>query len=386
MAQRIHSRRIRVHQNTGNHLFEQTLRFHSSQSVNLNGNQRGHWTVQGLSEKNTLERLGTPDAGTFTITVNGQTTAGIATNATAAVIVAALELLAGIAAGDVVGTGGPLGTAVVQLDWAVNLATQNIAITVDDSLLQDTGDRVAVGAAISDDGGVFTDETADANDAGANDVVLLPAVPVVDDAFYVGHEGKFQQIDHDIGTSGDGTWALAFEYFNTNGIWTPLATFDDNTDLFEAAAGDRTFRFTPPADWAQTTVNAQGPFFYVRARVSAFTAIATQPLGTQIFVYLVENPGVVFPEIDFKTIQAGGTNGGEINPLVGGQDDQLTINQDEAEAPLVKLGSLDHQNSFGIVTGAVVVEAAPAGSEEFTRDIFKKNTFSKANQLVFPAP
>lgn len=63
----------------------------------------------------TVSITGTPTGGTFTLTFNGQTTAGIAQNATAANVITALTALPNIgAAANIAGTGGGLpGTPVV---------------------------------------------------------------------------------------------------------------------------------------------------------------------------------------------------------------------------------------------------------------------------------
>lgn len=58
-------------------------------------------------EVQTVTITGTPTGGTFTLTYAGQTTAGIAYNAAAAAVLAALEALSNIAPGDVVVGGGP---------------------------------------------------------------------------------------------------------------------------------------------------------------------------------------------------------------------------------------------------------------------------------------
>ena len=131
-------------------------------------------------------------------------------------------------------------------------------------------------AAISDDGGVFTDETADANDAGANDVVLIPASPVVNDAFYVGFDLRFQEVDFvasTLATDGAVTW----EYFDGT-AFVALSGVVDDTVGFTVSPG--TVSFTLPSDWAKTTVNSQGPFYYVRARVT--TAGTTTALGDTV--------------------------------------------------------------------------------------------------------
>jgi hypothetical protein len=59
------------------------------------------------NEAQTVTITGTPTGGTFTLTFDGQTTAGIAYNATAAAVQSALEALSNINPGDVAVTGGP---------------------------------------------------------------------------------------------------------------------------------------------------------------------------------------------------------------------------------------------------------------------------------------
>lgn len=60
------------------------------------------------NEIETVTITGGPTSGTFTLTFAGQTTSGIAWNASAATVQAALEALSNVAPGDVVVTGGPM--------------------------------------------------------------------------------------------------------------------------------------------------------------------------------------------------------------------------------------------------------------------------------------
>mgnify|MGYP001560029233 CR=1 FL=1 len=60
----------------------------------------------GTNEQQTITITGTPTGGTFTLTWDGKTTAGIAFNASAATVVSALEALSNIDVGDVSATGG----------------------------------------------------------------------------------------------------------------------------------------------------------------------------------------------------------------------------------------------------------------------------------------
>ena len=71
-------------------------------------------TTGGVRAVQTIAITGTPTSGTFTLTLNAQTTAPIAYNATAATVQTALGTLSKVNPGDVACTGGPLpGTAVV---------------------------------------------------------------------------------------------------------------------------------------------------------------------------------------------------------------------------------------------------------------------------------
>lgn len=71
------------------------------------------------NEIETVAITGAPTGGTFTLTFQGQTTAGIAWDATAATIQTALEALSNVAPGDVVVTGGPMpGTVTVYFGGA----------------------------------------------------------------------------------------------------------------------------------------------------------------------------------------------------------------------------------------------------------------------------
>lgn len=69
-------------------------------------------------------------AGDFTLTFEGETTAAIAYNATAAQVQAALELLSNIDAGDLAVTGGPLPETAVVVEFQGKFAGENVATMV----------------------------------------------------------------------------------------------------------------------------------------------------------------------------------------------------------------------------------------------------------------
>lgn len=144
-----------------------------------------------------------------------------------------------------------------------------------------------MGYAYADDGASFTDETTAANNTTENDMTLLPAAPVIDDAYYFGRaDEKFSTLQLNIGTAGVETtdpWTILWEYWS-GGAWATCMDIVDGTTNFTAAAGWHDVTHTVQAGWAKTTVNSVEAY-WIRARLSAFTDITTQPKGTQCWVY-----------------------------------------------------------------------------------------------------
>lgn len=81
--------------------------------------------VGRITEVQTIN-LGAATAGSVTLTVDGQTTAAVAFNATAAAAQTALEALSNVAAGDIVVTGGPL-PGTITLTFGGRFAGMNVA-------------------------------------------------------------------------------------------------------------------------------------------------------------------------------------------------------------------------------------------------------------------
>lgn len=79
------------------------------------------------NEEQEFSLYGSPSGGTFTLTYGGQTTSGIAYNADAATVQAALEALSNIGSGDVAVTGGALPGASVAVEFTGALAATNLA-------------------------------------------------------------------------------------------------------------------------------------------------------------------------------------------------------------------------------------------------------------------
>jgi hypothetical protein len=131
-------------------------------------------------------------------------------------------------------------------------------------------------AAIADDNGVYTDQTTEANSSAVGDMNLLPVTPVVnEDRYLFGHSEQFSQLKVNVSTAGTGGFTITWQYWN--GAWTALTGVTDGTSSF-SVAGESIISFTLPGDWATTTVNSQGPFYYIRAAYTAGTVTVT-PLG-----------------------------------------------------------------------------------------------------------
>jgi hypothetical protein len=132
--------------------------------------------------------------------------------------------------------------------------------------------------AIADDGGSTTDQTGNANST-AGTLTLLPSTPAVNDAYYFGYnDATFTTLQILISTQGVGTWTITWEYYNGSS-WAALSGVSDGTSGFTAATGWQAVTWTLPGDWAKTTIRDKTAYF-VRARVSAYSAVTTAPAAT----------------------------------------------------------------------------------------------------------
>lgn len=143
----------------------------------------------------------------------------------------------------------------------------------------------------ADDATPYDDETNAANEATANDMTLLPAVPAVNDAYYFGGHVRFPKLTLKIGTPGVGTWTITWEYWD-GAAWTALPGVTDGTNGFRAAAGNHDVTWDMPINWEETEVMGITAL-WIRARVSAYTGITTQPKGTQSWIEVATGGGGV---------------------------------------------------------------------------------------------
>jgi len=134
-------------------------------------------------------------------------------------------------------------------------------------------------AAIQDDNAAFTDQTTNANSSTINDMNLLPTTPVSgQDRYIFGHSEQFDKLKIDISTVGTGGFTITWQYWN--GAWTNLSSVTDGTSSF-SVADESEVSWTLPGDWVTTTINSQGPYYFVRAAYTAGTVTIT-PLGRKV--------------------------------------------------------------------------------------------------------
>jgi hypothetical protein len=79
------------------------------------------------NEEQQITITGSPSAGAFTLTYDGQTTSSLAYNVSAANVDAALEALSNVGAGDVTCTGGPLPGTAIDVEFTGALAGINVS-------------------------------------------------------------------------------------------------------------------------------------------------------------------------------------------------------------------------------------------------------------------
>ncbi len=126
---------------------------------------------------------------------------------------------------------------------------------------------------------VDTDETAAANDAVANDMHLLLNPPsALGDGYYWGLASPWDWLLLNIGTAGAGVWTMAWKYWN-GAIFAPLTLLYDETSNFRVS-GMKRVHFVRPGGWALSTIAGLN-LYWIKAELTAYTSMSTQPLGTQ---------------------------------------------------------------------------------------------------------
>lgn len=178
--------------------------------------------------------------------------------------------------------------------------------------------RAVAGLCITDDGGAYTDETTPFGEATGDDVEVLPATPAVGDAVYFGHATlQFDRVDLNLTTDGDGTWTIAWEYWNGT-EFTALADVTDGTGGFIASAtGWLSVTYTLPGDWAKNTVDGVNAY-WIRARVATYSAVTTAPqVGQGYIITQAADAGWTDDTEDFNDSGAGDVAALPAYPIAG---------------------------------------------------------------------
>ena len=133
----------------------------------------------------------------------------------------------------------------------------------------------------SDDGGVFTDNTEEANSVGGTAFNAFAAVPANGDILYIGAAAQWENLSFILVTAGvdGGATTLAYEYWN-DAAWVDIPTVTDGTTLLTQ---DGTLRFEAPRDWTETAVNGSADLFYIRIRITN-ADYATAPTISEIYM------------------------------------------------------------------------------------------------------
>jgi len=139
---------------------------------------------------------------------------------------------------------------------------------------------IQVEGAVQQDGEVYTEYTTAAQNTTLNDLPLLPPAPAVGDAWYFGCDNPCRILTSDVDTVGAGTWTITYEYWDGR-EFTALSNVDDRTNGW-TTLGKNSTTWDMPTDWAtRTTTGTTVSSYWGRARVSDFTSITTQPLGSR---------------------------------------------------------------------------------------------------------
>jgi hypothetical protein len=223
-----------------------------------------------------------------------------------------------------------VGRVLRIVDWALSTSPGPTGdfprtITLDDGPVP-----ALVVAAIQDDGGVFTDYTAEAQGEAAGDVVLLPTVPAIGDAFYFGGDAPFGLLELEIEARRYGDLTVVWEYWN--GAWLAVPGLQDGTEGFTIEGLSGVLIPTIPGDWTSTTINGSAAFF-LRARVATFVNQTQQPLGSRAVSYapdpLLSDPldvngdgQIGWTILDWRTL---GLEVLTMTAPAGGRDDDLGL-------------------------------------------------------------
>lgn len=218
-----------------------------------------------------------------------------------------------------------------------------------------------------DDGGAFTDySTEAAEESTLNDVFLLPATPAVGDAFYFGANYQYNRLATKLDTPGVGTWTLVWEYSQAGANWDTLDfSVQEITDFTETEQPFLQNIFEIPSDWVikagANHVNNITTNYWVRARVSAYSAVTTQPKASACWHGNLR----VDEYRDGRLVVASGNGLGQIRTIAYNDADTLTMTRKWDDIPYASTCIIAAQYSNPIQVegfGHVVSTVSSGGS------------------------
>lgn len=193
---------------------------------------------------------------------------------------------------DIVSSGGLSRIFLTGMDSTVTVRVDKLLLnvsptTIGTSLAMEILDTVDVDydvlGCVYDFGGGEVDETTDANDSGTNDLPLLDDPISQGDLIYFGFDAPCDDFDLTVGTAGDWTGTITWQYSTGGDTWETLADISDGTNAFRNA-GRNTIGWTRPTDWVTDSVGAITAYWVRAIVITALPATVTSPLGTQAFM------------------------------------------------------------------------------------------------------
>jgi hypothetical protein len=122
----------------------------------------------------------------------------------------------------------------------------------------------------SDDGGAFTDNSAEAATKTGTPFYAFAATPATNDALYIGNSVRFMGVNIRLSTLGD-AGVVVWEYYNGS-TWSTLTAVNDNIQNF-SRSGKLTFAL--PLDWqTHASLNSVADQYWIRARITTAHSVS----------------------------------------------------------------------------------------------------------------
>ncbi|RLB64979.1 MAG: hypothetical protein DRH04_10955, partial [Deltaproteobacteria bacterium] len=215
----------------------------------------------------------------------------------------------------------------------------------------------------------YTDESTDINEATVDDVLLPPQQTTTEgDAIYFGSDYKFSKVRINVSTAGSySDVTIVWEYWDGS-TWATL-TVTDGTNGF-TTSGTNEVSFTPPSDWAKTSVNGQSAY-WIRARATfgASPSITTAPLGAQMWLWFNYNgSGIIGVS---PNVYSDEPLSGVVRIVMGGTEHRYEYSTFETDRFVLKAGvTLSQDYSEGTYVFVPIIDTVATSS-------------SVSNQLIY---